>query len=345
MEGPDRARQDAHVTARLDPAPILAELRLLQESLRAALCEHMLTQAQETWARAERDDAGDTIFGIDVAVEDRLLAHCQRWGQQQRFRLVAEGLDPRGVVFGDDGRGGPPFVLIVDPIDGTRGLMFDKRSAFCLMAVAPELGPTTSLADVELAVMTELPTTRQLTSDVLWAMRGSGAHGERHDLRNGKRIPLAVVPSSAATLRHGFATVASFFQGGKELTARLDEAILLRALGPWNPEKAEVYSDQYICSGGQLAELALGRDRFVLDARPLVYRKLGVRSSLCCRPYDLCCALIAQEAGCIVTDPFGAPLDAPLDTTTNVAWVGYANAALAHRMGPIVQDEVTRLLG
>ncbi|MEQ1634536.1 MAG: inositol monophosphatase family protein [Planctomycetota bacterium] len=332
------------MTARLDPTPILAELRSLQVSLRTALRDHMLAQSKDTWSRAERDDAGDTIFGIDVAVEDRLLEHCQRWGERQRFRLVAEGLDPRGLVFGREGQGQPPFVLIVDPIDGTRGLMFDKRSAFCLMAVAPERGPTTSLADIELAVMTELPTTRQVTSDVLFAVRGSGTQGERHDLRSGERTKLAVVPSSATTLRHGFATVASFFQGGKELTAQLDEAILLRALGPWNPDKAEVYSDQYICSGGQLAELALGRDRFVLDARPLVYHKLGVRSSLCCRPYDLCCALIAQEAGCVVTDPYGKPLDAPLDTTTNVAWVGFANAALAQRIGPIVKDEVTRLL-
>jgi fructose-1,6-bisphosphatase/inositol monophosphatase family enzyme len=333
------------VQSQIDADAILAELTALQADLRAALATHMRAQAAATWSRTVRDDAGDTIFGIDVAVEELLLERCRRWGERQRFRLVAEGLDPAGVMFGEEGAGGPPFVLIADPIDGTRGLMFDKRSAFCLMAAAPERGPATSLADIELAAMTELPTTRQATSDVLWAVRGRGAHGERHDLRTGQRAAIPVVPTQAATLRHGFATVASFFRGGRELTARLDEAIVERALGPWNPEKAEVYSDQYICSGGQLAELALGRDRFVLDARPLVYRKLGVRSSLCCRPYDVCCALIAEEAGCIVADPFGAPLAAPLDTTTNVAWAGYANPKLAELLQPIVREEVERLLG
>jgi fructose-1,6-bisphosphatase/inositol monophosphatase family enzyme len=328
----------------LDPDAIVEQLRDMQADLRASLRAHMMGQERQLWSRTARDDAGDTIFGLDVAIEDHLLRLCTQWGQRQHFVLVAEGLDSGGIEFGRSGLGGPPFRLLVDPIDGTRGLMYDKRSAWCLMGAAPDKGRDTRLRDIAVAVMTELPTTRQATSDVLWAVRGRGANCERRNLSDGSARPLPVVPSTADTLRHGFATVAGFFQGGKELTARLDEAILLRALGPWNPDKAEVYCDQYISSGGQLAELALGRDRFVLDVRPLVYGKLGVTSSLCCRPYDVCCALVAQEAGCVVTDPFGQPLSAPLDTETNVAWVGYANRQLAARIQPIVREEVLRLL-
>lgn len=329
----------------LDALAIVLRLRDMQANLRAALRAHMMTQEQQVWARTARDDAGDTIFGIDVAVEEMLLEQCVAWGKTQHFVLIAEGLDAGGVQFGRAGLGGPPFRLIVDPIDGTRGLMYDKRSAWCLMGVAPDRGAATNLTDIEVAVMTELPTTRQATSDVLWSVRGRGAKCERQNVASGGAKPMPVLPSGADTLRHGFATVASYFQGGKELTARLDEAILARALGPWNAEKAEVYCDQYISSGGQLAELALGRDRFVLDARPLVHEKLGVESSLCCRPYDVCCLSIAQEAGCVVTDPLGEPLSAPLDTTTNVAWVGYANKKLAARMQPIVREEILRHLG
>ena len=83
----------------------------------------------------------------------------------------------------------------------------------------------------------------------------------------------------------------------------------------------------------------------VLDVRPLVHRKLGVASSLCCRPYDVCCLLVAEAAGCVVCDPSGAPLRAPLDVETDVAFAGYANAALAALLQPIVADEVRRLLG
>lgn len=336
-------RNGMHTTLDLDA--ILPRLRMLQEDLRTALRTHMEQQARELWSRTERDDEGDTIFGIDVAVEELLLQHCERWGREQHFVLVAEGLDPRGVRFGSPGRGGAPFRLLVDPIDGTRGLMFDKRSAWCLMAVAPDRGAATRLSDVQAAVMTELPTTRQATSDVLWAVRGEAAHAERHGLYDGTRTAFVLRPSGATHLRHGFATVNNFFHGGKELTSRIEEAILDRALGPWNPLKADVYTDQYICSGGQLAELALGRDRFVLDLRPLVHAKLGHGASLCCRPYDLCTMLVAQQAGCVVLDPLGKPLDAPLDTTTNVAFAGYANRALADHLAPIVADEVRRHLG
>lgn len=317
----------------------------MQGDIRSALRAHMKTQEPAVLSRAVRDDAGDTIFGIDVQVEEILVQHCQEWGRTQHFVLIAEGLEPGGIQFGRPGVGGPPFRLLVDPIDGTRGLMFDKRSAWCLMGIAPDRGAKTRLADVELAVMTELPTTRQATSDVLWAIRGKGARRERHDMGLGKAQSLPLVPSRATDLRHGFATVCNFFQGGKELISRLEEAILSRALGGWNPAKAEVYSDQYISSGGQLAEVALGRDRFVLDVRPLVHRKLGVPTSLVCRPYDIVTMLIAQEAGCVVVDPFGAPLDAPLDVTTDVAFACYANAQLAKTLMPIVGEEVRKHLG
>ena len=331
--------------ASLDHQTLLSRLRALQTHIRGALRAHMQAQEPAVWSRTVRDDMGDTIFGIDAHVEDILLEHCRDWGQTQHFTLLAEGLDAAGVEFGRRGRGGPPFRLLADPIDGTRGLMFDKRSAWCLMGVAPDNGPSTTLADIAIAVMTELPPTRQSTSDVLWAVHGQGARGERQNLVNGTAQPIPIVPSGSDSLQHSFATVNAFFQGGKELTARLEEAILARAFGPWNPLKAEIYSDQYICSGGQLAEVALGRDRFVLDVRPLVHRKLGVKSSLCCRPYDLCTLLIAQQAGCIVVDPFGEPVRAPLDTTTNVAFAVYANRRLAQRMVPIVREEVQRHLG
>lgn len=329
----------------LDHERILPRLRAMQADMRSALRSHMVTQAIEVLARTVRDDDGDTIFGIDAHVEEVLLEGCRDWGREQHFVLLAEGIDPAGITFGRPGLGGPPFRLMFDPIDGTRGLMFDKRSAWCLAGVALDRGAATRLSDIELAVMTELPTTRQAMGDVLWASKGRGAQGERHDLATSSSRPLPILPSGATTLRHGFATVSNFFQGGKELLARLEEAILRRALGGWNVDKAEVYADQYICSGGQLAEVALGRDRFVLDVRPLAHRKLGHAASLACRPYDVVTALIAQEAGCVVCDPYGDPLDAPLDTTTNVAFAAYANRVLAEALIPIVRDEVRHHLG
>ena len=316
-----------------DTLPALLDL---QERVQNAVRTSMAEQSTEVLSRRVRDAAGDTIFGIDIDAEHILLRFCEEWGRQRCFELVAEGVDDGNLLFGRAATSGPEFRLIVDPIDGTRGLMYDKRSAWCLAAVAP--AGDARLATIECAAMTELPTSRQHVADRLWAVRGGGAHGERR-AADGRVRPLAVVPSAATDLLHGFASVANYFQGGKELTARVEEDLLRRERGGWNPDKAEIYSDQYISSGGQLAEVALGRDRLVLDLRPLIHRKLGVASSLCSRPYDVCSALVAQEAGCIVSAPDGSPLDAPLDVTTNIAFVAYANARLAARLQPLL-DEV-----
>ncbi len=315
-----------------DTIPRLIEL---QRQLRDAVCTTMRSQASHSLSRSVRDDTGDTIFALDIAAEDVLVPFCEEWGKEQPFILIAEGLEADR-IFGQPGASGPEFRLIVDPIDGTRGLMYDKRSAWCLAGTAPDKGPETRLSDIEHAVMTELPTTRQHLSDRLVATRGKGVRGTRENILTGEVEHLDVVPTQATDLKHGFATVVNFFQGGKEITSRFEEELLRIERGGWNHHKAEIYTDQYISSGGQLAELALGRDRFVIDMRPLVHRVLGFDSTLCCRPYDLCTSLIAQEAGCIITSADGTPLDSPLDVTTNLSFAGYANQTLAERLAPIV---------
>src|SRR5260221_10495968 len=112
--------------------------------------------------------------------------------------------------------------------------------------------------------MTELPTSKQGAYDQLSATRGSGVIGERVDLREGTRAPLAVCPSTATDLEHGFAAIAKFFVPGKVALAELETELFAR-LG-----SREVFDDEYISSGGQLHELIAGHDRFVADLRPLV---------------------------------------------------------------------------
>ena len=289
--------------------------------------------APDDLCRAARDDQGDTIFAIDLGAEAALLRFCAEWSQSASFRLMAEGIEPEGRCFGG---GEPAFRLMVDPIDGSRGLMHDKRSAWCLAAVAAEHGDETRMEHVFAAAMTELPTSRQSMSDRLWTTHDRPTEGLRTELSTGEEVKLRISPSQKPHLRHGFGTVCDYFQGGKEILGRLAERILRAEMGGWNPEKAEVFSDQYISTGGQLAEITLGRDRFVLDVRPLVYRFLGVESSLCCRPYDACTALVAVNAGVIVTNPDGSPFNPPLDVTTNLGFAAYANRDLANRLQPIV---------
>jgi hypothetical protein len=98
-------------------------------------------------------------------------------------------------------------------------------------------------------------------------------------------------------------------------------------------------------TGGQLYELIAGHDRFIADLRPLmqsVRSARGLPAGLCCHPYDLCTALIAEEAGVILTDSSGAPADAPFDAVADVAWVGYANERVRTAVEPVLQDALRR---
>jgi fructose-1,6-bisphosphatase/inositol monophosphatase family enzyme len=274
-------------------------------------------------AAIEGQTSADTVYAIDRVADDALVEWFERhW---PGVELVSEGLEAP-VLLGADAQ----WTVIVDSVDGTRGLMYDKRPAWCLAAAAPRDG---TLRDVAAAAMTELPTTKQGLTDQLSARRGGGLRAERIDVRDGTRETLAIQPSRALDLEHGFATVAKFFLPGKVELAEL-EAELFARLG-----SSHVFDDEYISSGGQVHELITGRDRFVADLRPLVDP-----AAFACHPYDICTAMLLEEAGGVITDPRGGPLDAPLDTTTAVAWAGYANADLAARIGPILAELVDALI-
>jgi fructose-1,6-bisphosphatase/inositol monophosphatase family enzyme len=268
------------------------------------------------------ETVADTIYAIDQVADDALIEWFERhWPD---VLVVSEGLD-EAVIVGDSAA----WTVIVDTIDGTRGLMYDKRPAWCLAAAAP---PGGGLADLVVAAMTELPTAKQGAADQLSAVRGGGLHAERVDLTSGDRTALTVRPSAATDLDHSFSGLAKFFPPGKAALATL-ESELFRRLG-----EPHVFDDQYLSSGGQLHELITGRDRFVADLRPLVQT-----DGLVCHPYDVSSALLLEEVGGVVTDPWGSPLSVPLDNVSPVAWVGYANKALAARIGPLLAELVDGL--
>jgi hypothetical protein len=250
-----------------------------------------------------------------------------------------EGLEGEAVTFP---RNTPvaktKWKCILDPIDGTRGVMYDKRAAFILAGIAPQRGSRTHLGDLVVAAMTELPTSKQDRADQISAVLGSGVVAETHDVIQGTRRRWTPRPSQARDFEHGFASLARFFPEGKALLATVEES-LWRELGVLGKNGGQlVFDDQYISTGGQLFELIVGHDRMLGDLRPLAYAKLGLSSaSLCCHPYDICTAMIAREAGCVIESPDGKPLRAPLDTTTPVSWMGYANPALARLVRPVLR--------
>ncbi len=326
---------------------LLDRLRPLHRQIRAAVIASTEQAAVEALSRVAADGAGDTIYAIDTVAEHVLVSEIERGiAQDMPLVLVAEGLPGGRIVLP---RGTPEaqarWVVIVDPIDGTRGLMYQKRPGWILTGVAP-IGPrgasATTLADIELALQTEIPLVKQHLSDELWAVRGRGAGALRWNRLTGESVPLRVTASRARDIGHGFSTISRFFPGAREVLAAIDDEIAARVLGPPVPGKAQLFEDQYISTGGQLYELMIGHDRFIADLRPLFVGNGRIAKGLCCHPYDLCTELIARECGVIVTDEHGAPLHAPLDVESDVAWAGYANAAIRAVVEPALGAALRR---
>lgn len=336
-----------------DRERLLEQLRQLHTAIQRAVVAATERTASSALAAVVADESDDdTIYALDRVSEDYLVEWFARVVAPERpLLLVAEGLPdqgngpgmlalPRGI-----GADEVEVRILIDPIDGTRGLMFQKRSAWILTGVAPNRGPATRLRDIELAVQTEIPLVKQHLADTLWATRGEGIAAERYNRVTGERAPLALHPDTAESIAHRFATVARYVPGARVELSEIDEEVMRAALGQVQRGKSQSFEDQYISSGGQLYGLIAGQDAFVADLRALIEALLardGRALGIACHPYDLATALIAEEAGVLLTDARGDPLDAPLDTRADVAWVGYANAHIRAQIEPGLQAALSR---
>ena len=336
------------IRAAFDPRQLLEPLRRIHERVRDAVVAECEKAAVEQLAEVFDDESeGDTIYAVD-RVSEKLLVELfeQEVATFAPLVLVAEGIEGGELVLPREAaESDAVWRVVVDPIDGTRGLMYQKRSAWVLTGVAENRGAETNLQEIVLAIQTEIPLVKQHLCDTLWAVRGEGAHAERFNRFTNARQALAFRPSRATSIRHGFAMIARFFPGARDELAAIDEEIVRGALGPFEPGKAHCFEDQYLSSGGQLYELMMGHDRFVADLRPLIETLLnrrGLSLGICCHPYDMCTELIAREAGVIVTDQRGELLRAPLRIEPDIAWAGYANEAIRREIEPLLHEALKR---
>ncbi|MDE1162269.1 MAG: hypothetical protein PW792_10040 [Acidobacteriaceae bacterium] len=320
---------------------LLNSIRSIHAAVRKSVVEACENSLLTSLSEVADDSDGDTIYAVDRISEEMLVELFEREvASRVPIVLIAEGLSegkivlPRGSNEAD-----AVWRIIADPIDGTRLLMYQKRSAWILTGVAPNRGEETNLSEIVLAVQTEIPLIKQHLSDVLWARRGEGAQAERFNRLTQQSTPLHLQPSKSPDLAHGFASVTRFFAGGRDILAAVDDQICFSTLGPGREGKAQSFEDQYLSTGGQLYELMVGHDRFQADLRPLltnILRERGLPPALCCHPYDLCTEMIAREAGVLVLDDAGHPMSAPMNLTADISWVGYANSTLRKNIEPLL---------
>ena len=329
-----------------DARPLLPAILALHDRIRASVLEAFETQDRDELAGVAHDEEGDTIYAVDRVSEAALVDGLAEVAREDPLVLVAEGLPAEGLTLPE----GTPdaecrWRLLVDPIDGTRGLMYQKRPAWILTGVAPNAGTKTRLRDIVLAVQTEIPLLKQHLCDQLWAIRGEGVQAQRVNRLTGGTTPLALRPSQSPTLAHGFSSVSRFFPGARDVLAAIDDEVVAEVMGPAVAGKAPCFEDQYVSTGGQLYELMAGHDRFIADIRPVMAPLLaarGIARPLCCHPYDLCSSLIATELGVRLTDAGGSELDAPFELDADVSWVGYANDRLRARVEPALLSALAR---
>jgi hypothetical protein len=322
----------------------VARLLLLElgDSIRDKLIRARATASSaQSLMAISRESAADTIYEIDRVSEEVIETwFAKHWPREAPIELVMEGIDdlvtiPHGLPVEET-----MYKCILDPIDGTRGIMYDKRSAWFLAGLAPQKGVGTQLSDIEAAVMVELPTSKQWRADRISAVRGQGVKADSINVLTGEQSLFTLQPSTASDPWHGFAYISRFFPAGKALTALIEQTL-------WDNLDSRdnvVFEDQYLSSGGQFYELLTGHDRMIADIRPLVFRKLGIESALCCHPYDICSSLILREMNIVIEHPLGGQLTGPLDTISPVSWVAYANDRLAAIVRPAFQEVLRRLL-
>jgi fructose-1,6-bisphosphatase/inositol monophosphatase family enzyme len=326
----------------MNAAVIVEPLLRLGEKVRDDVRKALASRPIEDRSNIHSKAASDVIYQIDVDAEQTIREFFEK--EARAFGgivLIAEGMDEEKLNVFPEGtaESKAAWRLIIDPIDGTRGLMVGKRSAFFLAGAAPNQGPSTRLSAIQAAVMVEIPTDRAFLSDALWAVKGDGTQGFTRNLLNGTRKELKPTPTQEPTIQGGFGQIVRFVHPGKELLSAMEEEMVKELFPNLKDGEIATFDDQYLSTGGQIYELLTGKDRFTADLRQSLYSKLrreGKRTGHVCHPYDLAAYLVGSEAGIILTNVNGNPLDGPMDTTTGIDWVGYANARIQNQVAPVL---------
>lgn len=238
--------------------------------------------------------SGDVTFQLDKVAEKTLFAFLRRSGLPLAYYSEDAGYS----TFSSEK---PKYLLIVDPVDGSRA----ARSGFegCVVSIATtRVIERPTMADVDNACVAEI-----LGNRVFYAERGKGVkifvdgHLRRPKLSENENLDVLrwsmTVPGRPASLI--FTTV-----------YKLLEQSSLR--GGFFACNSTAYSLTRLLTN-QLDACVDVANRFLRDvpdkARPH-FERAGNGRVVCMAPYDLAAALlIAEEAGCVVTDAYGRRFD------------------------------------
>jgi len=273
---------------------------------------------------------GDITFGIDEQAEALLAQH-------MRERL------PGWAFYSEDGglHGArePEYVLIVDPIDGTRPAAAGFESA-CVSIAAVPASEAPTMGDVVAGVVQEIK-----SGALFVAERGAGFSMRRAD---GPAIPFR--PTPREDVESMFWSLGFRGRPAVILARVLEELIDASSVGGSVFDiGSAAYGVTRILTGQLDAYVDIGPA--IIAAHPWAeaeFRRVGRGAVLCNSPYDVAATyLLCREAGVPFTDADGSTLDdRPVlgsDVSFQMATVAAGNAGLQAALIASVQRGIAGL--
>ncbi|MGA8218247.1 MAG: inositol monophosphatase family protein [Solirubrobacterales bacterium] len=254
-------------------------------------------------------EGGDVTFEIDERAEERMESFLA-----ERAPEVSFYSEDRGMVSSAGDRA--EWVLVVDPIDGTRPALAGLESSCVSVAAAP-LDSEPTMADVVVGCVIELKSGQSFVAE-----RGAG-------------LDPAARLSENRSLERMFWTYGFRGRPARALVEVLAALIDASSVGGGTFDLGSATFDMTRVVTGQLDAYIEPGSRMIDDVPAIraEFERVGRGAVLNNSPYDLAAATIClQEGGAIVTDAYGRPLaDRPLLGSSHefqMSCVAAANAEL-----------------
>jgi myo-inositol-1(or 4)-monophosphatase len=287
------------------------EIRQLVTELASTLREEILPHLGAHAGRAHSGSAegGDVTFQIDEHAEKRMESFLA-----ERAPEVSFYSEDRGLVSPAGDRA--EWVLVVDPIDGTRPALAGLESC-CVSVAAARLDGEPTMGDVQVGCVLELKSGASFVAE-----RGSG-------LEPAARL------SENRSLKRMFWTYGFRGRPARALTEVIAELIDASSVGGGTFDLGSATFDMTRVLTGQLDAYVEPGPRMIDDVPQMraEFERVGDGAVLNNSPYDLAAATIClQEGGAIVTDAYGQSLaEKPLLGSSHefqMSCVAAANAEL-----------------
>jgi myo-inositol-1(or 4)-monophosphatase len=294
--------------------------------LAATLREEVLPQLGAHGGRAHTGEAegGDVTFAIDERAEARMEAFLAESAPEVAFYS-----EDRGMVSAAGDRA--EWVLVVDPIDGTRPALAGFESC-CVSVAAARLDSEPTMGDVRVGVVGELKGGATFVAE-----RGAG-------LEPAARL------SGNRSLERMFWTYGLRGRPALALMEVLAELVDASSVGGASFELGSATYDMTRVATGQLDAYIEPGPRIVDDVPGMreEFERVGGGAILNNSPYDLAAAaLCLEEAGAVVTDAYGRDLaERPLLGATHefqISCVCAANQELHTAICTAVDHGIERL--